>query len=171
MNNAVSRRCPNNKVFAGSGSLQYRVASVAGQQTQGVTKYMSDVYKRCGMVMSQLQESFWRQKEKRRNDDAVYKAQFKRKRKRNENNTYSYAYACSSLLVCEYWYQVLLSIVSSIVLPGTLVVPICCTDFFACKRKYTIDLNFNHAHHRDTYRCICSTNLFACKLTYQYAYD
>ena len=77
--------CPKNKkVFAGSGSLQYRVASVAGQQTQGFTKYMNDVYKRCGMVMSQLQESFWKQKEKRRNDDAVYKAQFKRKRKRNE---------------------------------------------------------------------------------------
>ena len=34
MNNAVSRQCPKNKVFAGSGSLQYRVASVAGQQTQ-----------------------------------------------------------------------------------------------------------------------------------------
>ena len=34
-----------------------------------------------------------------------------------------YAYACSSLLVCEQWYQVLLSIVSSIVLPvpGILV--------------------------------------------------
>ena len=26
---------------------------------------MKDVYKRCGMVISQLQESFWRQKEKR----------------------------------------------------------------------------------------------------------
>jgi len=73
MNNAVSRRCPKNKGFAGSGgSLQYRVASVGGQQTQGVTKYMSDVYKQCVMVMSQLQESFWRPKEKRRNDDAVY---------------------------------------------------------------------------------------------------
>ena len=60
------------------------MASVGGQQTQGVTKYMNDVYKQCVMVMSQLQESFWRQKEKRRNDDAVYKAQFKRKRKRNE---------------------------------------------------------------------------------------
>ena len=77
MNNAVSRRCPNNKVFAGSGSLHYRVASVAGQQTQEVTKYMNDVYRQCGMVMSKLQESFWRQKEKRRNEDAVYKAQFR----------------------------------------------------------------------------------------------
>ena len=33
MNNAVSRRCPKNKVFAGSGGLQYRVASVAGQHS------------------------------------------------------------------------------------------------------------------------------------------
>ena len=89
MNNAVSRRCPNNKVFAGSGSLQYRVASVAGQQTQEVTKYMNDVYKRCGMVMSKLQEYFWRQKEKRRNDDAFYKAQFKWKRKRNEKKIHA----------------------------------------------------------------------------------
>ena len=77
MNNAVSRLCPKNKVFAGSGSLHYRVASVAGQQTQEVTKYMNDVYRQCGMVMSKLQESFWRQKEKRRNEDAVYKAQFR----------------------------------------------------------------------------------------------
>jgi hypothetical protein len=29
INNAVSRRCPKNKVFAGSGGLKYRVASVA----------------------------------------------------------------------------------------------------------------------------------------------
>ena len=84
MNNAVSRRCPKNKVFTESGGLKYRVASVAGQQTQGVTKYNKDVYKRCGMKMSQLQESFWKQKEKRRNDGAAYKAQFNRKRKRNE---------------------------------------------------------------------------------------
>ncbi len=35
--------------------------------------------------MSQLQESFWRSKEKRQKDkNAVHKAQFKRKRKRNE---------------------------------------------------------------------------------------
>ena len=60
------------------------MASVAGQQTQGVTKYNKDVYKRCGMKMSQLQESFWKQKEKRRNDGAAYKAQFNQKRKRNE---------------------------------------------------------------------------------------
>ena len=73
--------------------------------------------------------------------------------------------------MCEYWYQVLLSIVSSIVLPGTLVVPICCTDIFVCKRMYTIDLNFNHAHHRDTYQYICSTHIFACKRTYQYTID
>ena len=32
MNNAVSRRCPKNKVFSGSGGLKYRVASVAGQK-------------------------------------------------------------------------------------------------------------------------------------------
>ena len=86
-------------------------------------------------------------------------------------NIFIYENACSSLLVCEYWYQVLLSIVSSIVLPSTLVVPICCTDIFVCKRMYTIDLNFNHAHHRDTYRYICSTHIFACKRTYQNAYD
>jgi hypothetical protein len=84
MNNAVSRRCPKNKVLAGSGGLKYRVASVAGQQTQGVTKYNKDEYKRCGMKMSQLQESFWKQKEKRRNDGAAYKAQFNQKRKQNE---------------------------------------------------------------------------------------
>jgi len=84
MNNAVSRRCPKNKVFAGSGGLQYRVASVAGQHTQGATQYTRNVYKQCGMQMSALQESFWRQKEKRRSDDGAYKAQFKRKRKRSE---------------------------------------------------------------------------------------
>jgi hypothetical protein len=43
-------------VFAGSGGLKYRVASVAGKQKQGVTKKIEDVYKRCGMKMSQLQE-------------------------------------------------------------------------------------------------------------------
>ena len=84
MNNAVSRRCPKHKVFAGSGGLQYRVASVAGQHTQGATQYTRNVYKQCGMQMSALQESFWRQKEKRRSDDGAYKAQFKRKRKRSE---------------------------------------------------------------------------------------
>ena len=54
MNNAASRRCPKNKVFAGSGGLKYRVASVAGQQTQGVTKYNKNVYKQCGMKMSNM---------------------------------------------------------------------------------------------------------------------
>ena len=39
------------------------------------------------------------------------------------------------------------------------LVPIHCTDIFVCKRMHTIDLNFNHAHHRDTYRYICSTNV------------
>ena len=34
-----------NKAFAGSGGLQYRVASVAGQQTQAVPMCMNDVYK------------------------------------------------------------------------------------------------------------------------------
>ncbi len=29
MSNAVSQRCPKNKVFAGSAGLKYRVASVA----------------------------------------------------------------------------------------------------------------------------------------------
>ena len=37
MNNSVSQRCPKDKVFAGSGGLQYRVDLVAGQQnTQGM---------------------------------------------------------------------------------------------------------------------------------------
>ena len=84
MVSVVSRRCPKNKVFAGSGGLvQYRVALVAGQQTQGVTMSINNVYKQCGMEMSQLQEYFWRQKEKLQNNNAVYKAQFKRKRKGN----------------------------------------------------------------------------------------
>ena len=52
MNNAVARRCPKNKMFAGSQSLVYRVASVAVQQTKGANKYMSDVYERLGMTMS-----------------------------------------------------------------------------------------------------------------------
>ena len=63
---------------------QYRVASGAGQHTQGATQYTRDVYKQCGMQMPALQESFWRQKEKRRSDDGAYKAQFQRKRKQNE---------------------------------------------------------------------------------------
>ena len=63
INNAVSWRCPKNKVFAGSGGLQYRVALVAGQHTQGATQYTKDVYtKQFGMEMLQLQESFWRQR-------------------------------------------------------------------------------------------------------------
>ena len=40
------------KIFAGSQSLLYRVALVAGQQTQGADKYMSDVCKMLGMTMS-----------------------------------------------------------------------------------------------------------------------
>ena len=58
INDAVFRRYPKNNVFAGSGGLKYRVALVAGQQTQGATKYKNDVYQQCGMEMSQLQESF-----------------------------------------------------------------------------------------------------------------
>ena len=64
MDNAVSRRCPRKK---------------------GATQYTRNVYKQCGMQMSALQESFWRQKEKRRSDDGAYKAQFKRRKlKRSE---------------------------------------------------------------------------------------
>ena len=75
INNAVLRRCPKNNVFAGgSGGLKYRVALVARQQTQGATKYKNDLYQRCGIGMSQLQESFW-------NNGAAYKAQFNWKRK------------------------------------------------------------------------------------------
>ena len=36
---------------------------------------------------------------------------------------------------------------------------------------YTIDLNFNHANHRDNYRYICSTHIFALKRTQQYTID
>jgi hypothetical protein len=67
------------KVFPGYSGLNYRVASVAGQQIEGVTKYKKDVYKQCGKDMSQLQESFWKQKEKRQNNGAAYKAQFNEK--------------------------------------------------------------------------------------------
>ena len=45
-----------------SGGLQYRVASVAGQHTQGATQCTRNIYKQCEMQMSALQESFWRQK-------------------------------------------------------------------------------------------------------------
>ena len=57
-------------MFAGSGGLQFLVALVAGQHTQGATQYTKKdaYYKQFGMEMSQLKESFWRQKEKRRND-------------------------------------------------------------------------------------------------------
>jgi len=81
------------KDMISSGKSHYLVLNIQLCRTchawQLVTIWAgSDLYKRCGMVMSQLQESFWRQKErqkeKQRNDDAVYKAHFKRKRKRNE---------------------------------------------------------------------------------------
>ena len=45
VNNTVSRRSPKNKVFAGSGGLQYRVALVAGKHTKGM--YTSNVEFRC----------------------------------------------------------------------------------------------------------------------------
>ena len=66
MNNAVGRGCPKNKMFAGSQSLLYWVASVAGQQqrTQGADKYMSDVYEMLGMTMSTQQQTFWSQQQK-----------------------------------------------------------------------------------------------------------
>ena len=61
-------------------------------------------------------------------------------------------------LVCEYWYCVLLS--------SIVVVPTCyTTDIFVCEPTYMIELNLNHAHHRDTYKS--STHIFACKRTYQ----
>jgi hypothetical protein len=37
---------------------------LGSSSTQGATQFTKDVYKQCGMEMSQLQESFWRQKEK-----------------------------------------------------------------------------------------------------------
>ena len=78
MNNAVARRCPKNKMFAGSQSLVYRVASVAGQQTQGADKYMSDVFENLGMTMSTQQQTFWSQRQKKRRNDAEYKKNPKR---------------------------------------------------------------------------------------------
>ena len=44
--------------------LLYRVALVAGQQTQGADKYMSDVYEMLGMTMSTRQQTFWSQRQK-----------------------------------------------------------------------------------------------------------
>jgi methylthioribose-1-phosphate isomerase len=78
MNNAVARRCPKNKMFAGSQSLVYRVASVAGQQTKSANKYMSDVYERLEMTMPTQQQTFWSQWQKKRRNDAEYKKNPKR---------------------------------------------------------------------------------------------
>ena len=44
MKNAVARICQKNKIFAGSSSVFYQVASVAGQHIQGSGKYMSDIH-------------------------------------------------------------------------------------------------------------------------------
>jgi hypothetical protein len=60
-------------MFAGSRSLLYRVASGAGQQTQGADKYMSDVYEMLGMTMSTRQQTFWSQWQKGQTNDAEYK--------------------------------------------------------------------------------------------------
>ena len=53
MNNAVSRRfqkkCLQDLVLA---------YNIVASERQGVTMYMKNVYRRCGMVLSQLQESF-----------------------------------------------------------------------------------------------------------------
>ena len=59
MNNALSQLCPKNKVFAGSSGLQYRVALVAWQHIQQrAAQCTKDLYKQCGVEMSQLHESF-----------------------------------------------------------------------------------------------------------------
>ena len=71
-------------MFAGSRSLLYRVASVAGQQTQGADKYMSDVFENLGMTMSAQQLTFWSQRQKKRTNDAEYKKKPTRKRKQSE---------------------------------------------------------------------------------------
>ena len=71
-------------MFAGSRSLLYRVASVAGQQTQGADKYMSDVFENLGMTMSTQQLTFWSQRQKKRTNDAEYKKKPTRKRKQSE---------------------------------------------------------------------------------------
>ena len=45
-------------MIAGSQSLLYRVASMAGQQTKGADKYMFDVCEMLGMTMSTQQQNF-----------------------------------------------------------------------------------------------------------------
>ena len=64
--------------------LLYRVALVAGQQTQGADTYMSDVYEMLGMTMSTQQQTFWSQRQKKGTNDAEYKKKPTRKRKRSE---------------------------------------------------------------------------------------
>jgi len=71
-------------MFAGSRSLLYRVASVAGQQTKGADKYISDVNEMLGMAMSTQQQTVWSQLQKKRTNDAEYKKKPTRKRKRSE---------------------------------------------------------------------------------------
>ena len=68
----------------GSINWSNQVASVAGKQTKGAIKYMSDVYERLGMTMSIQQQTFWSQRQKKRRNDAEYKKTPKRKRKRSE---------------------------------------------------------------------------------------
>ena len=81
MNNVVGRRYPKGKIFASSGSLLYRVASVAGQHTKGADKYRSEICGKLGMTMSTQQQNFWNQRPKK-TSDAEYKRKLTRKRKR-----------------------------------------------------------------------------------------
>jgi hypothetical protein len=70
MNNAVARCCPIHKIFTGSKSLIYRVASVTGKHKQGTGIYMSNVYGKSGMTKSTLQQTFWNQWLKKQTNDA-----------------------------------------------------------------------------------------------------
>jgi len=69
---------------AGSQSLLYRVALVAGQQTQGADTYMSDVYEMLGMTMSTRQQTFWSQRQKSEQMMLNTRKKPTRKRKRSE---------------------------------------------------------------------------------------
>ena len=52
------------KIFAGSGGLQYIVALFAGHNTQVATQCTETLYKQFVMELSELRESFWRQRKR-----------------------------------------------------------------------------------------------------------
>ena len=55
MTNAVTRRCPKNNMFAAS-NLSRQLASLAGKNTQGAGKYMSNIHGKLGMTISTQQK-------------------------------------------------------------------------------------------------------------------